>query len=94
VDELQARLMKCFRAVFPTLSDDEIAHARPDTVPGWDSVAGVTLFAAIEEEIGIEIDVQDLVDLCSFEEILAYLRRKNSGADGAAFNSTRASELE
>lgn len=94
MDELQARLMKCFRAVFQTLGDDEIVHARPDTVPGWDSVAGVTLFAAIEEEVGIEIDVQDLVDLVSFQAILAYLQRKNIGANAAVVNSMLTAKLD
>jgi len=45
-------------------------------VEGWDSVASVTLFAMIEEEFGIEIEVQDMEGLLSFERLFGYLRQK------------------
>jgi acyl carrier protein len=46
----------------------------------WDSVAGVTLFAIIEEEFALEIDVQDMKDLLSFDSILQYLLRRDPAA--------------
>jgi len=76
MDELRVRLERCFSAVFPALSLAEIVKAESSTVAGWDSVASVTLFATVEEEFGIEVAIQDMKDLLSFEKLLAYLELK------------------
>lgn len=81
MDDVQNRLMRCFSAVFPNLSQDELFHASTTNVKAWDSVAGVTLFAMIEEEYGIEMDMNELADMTSFERILACLRKINVGKD-------------
>jgi acyl carrier protein len=76
MDEIQPRLVRCFAAAFPNLSSDEIVSASADTVTAWDSVASVTLFAMIEEEFELEVDIEDLGDLLAFDKILAYLNVK------------------
>jgi acyl carrier protein len=81
MDEAQKRLMRCFSAVFPTLSQEEISQASTTNVKAWDSVASVTLFAMIEEEFGIELDMNELAEMTSFERILAYLRKINIGKE-------------
>jgi len=64
--EWEPRLVRCFQAVFPSLSAEEMEAARQDTVPGWDSLASVTLIRLIEEEFGVEIDMFELEGLQSF----------------------------
>lgn len=76
MNETRGRLVRCFRAVFPSLAEEEIPYATASTVEGWDSVASVTLLATIEEEFGLEMDVQDLAELVSFEKLLSYLQAK------------------
>lgn len=76
MSETQSRLIRCFRGVFPSLPEAEIPHATASTVEGWDSVASVTLLATIEEEFGLQIDVQDMTELVSFEKLLGYLQAK------------------
>jgi acyl carrier protein len=76
MDDVEGRLRRCFAAVFPSLAADQIAQASPPTVAAWDSVASVTLFAIVEEEFSLEIDVQDMKDLVSFTSLLNYLQRK------------------
>lgn len=76
MDDIRARLENCFAAVFPTLSAGEIAQADHYSVSAWDSVASVTLFATIEEEFGLELEIADLPELVSFEKIAAYLTSK------------------
>jgi acyl carrier protein len=76
VDNVQTRLLSCFSAIFPGLSHDAILLADHYNVSGWDSVASVTLFATIEEEFGLELDLMDLQELVSFEKICAYLATK------------------
>jgi acyl carrier protein len=73
MDEVQVRLIGCFAAVFPALTQEQILRADHYNVSRWDSVASVTLFATIEEEFGVEVDLQDLAGLVSFETILGYL---------------------
>jgi len=74
MDEIRTRLANCFAAVFPELSDQEIIHASSTTVPGWDSVTGVTLLTVVEEEFGISIEEDDPARFDSFDRILVYLQ--------------------
>lgn len=75
---LRERLQKCFSAVFPNLSAEEISVASPASVGSWDSVAAITLVNVLEEEFGISIDPEDFEELVSFDLILDYLERKVS----------------
>lgn len=45
---------------------------QPDT-PTWDSLAHVSIVAALEGELGIEIDPADSLDLTSYTAIVEYL---------------------
>jgi acyl carrier protein len=76
MDDTQKRLIKCFSVVFPGLQEKAIMHADTSNTEGWDSVASVTLFALIEEEFGIELDVQALGQLTSFEQIREHLQAR------------------
>lgn len=81
MNDVQARLAKCFLAVFPDLNPAEIVHSAANTVTGWDSVATVTLLTLIEEEFRLRIDVADLDQFTSFENLQDYLgRRLQAGA--------------
>jgi acyl carrier protein len=71
--DTKQRLVHCMKAVFPSVSESTLEQARHTNLAGWDSVASVTLFATIEEEFGIEIDIQDMKNLLSFESLFEYL---------------------
>ena len=73
MDDIRARLERVFAAVFPDLPADEIPRASPVTVAAWDSLANVTLVSVVEEEFGVELPLEELDSLGSFELILAYL---------------------
>jgi acyl carrier protein len=75
MDDIEVRLVRCFKAVFPLLSGEQVILASATNLKEWDSVASVTLFSMIEEEYAIEMDIQDLAEMVSFERILAYLRK-------------------
>lgn len=78
MDEARSRLIRCFSAVFPSLSEEEIPAARLESVEGWDSVASLTLFAVIEEEFQVELDPEQLGGILSFEAILAHLHKRRA----------------
>jgi acyl carrier protein len=78
--EERERLTKCFAAVFPTLSADEIAAATPETVDAWDSIANVTLLVVVEQEFGIAVAPEDFEQLTSFAALLDYVTTKTGQA--------------
>ena len=45
------KLMRCFEAVFPSLSPEQIRTATPETVADWNSLSAITLVAVIERGI-------------------------------------------
>jgi acyl carrier protein len=75
VNDIEPRLARCFSAVFPGISEAQIKNASVETVEAWDSVAMATLVTAVEEEFGIEFDVDSLSYLTSFESVLGYLKQ-------------------
>jgi acyl carrier protein len=76
MDPTAARLITCFQTVFPNLPAGEIPAANQTTVAAWDSVASITLVNVIEEEFGIEMDLEQIADLDSFRGIQDYLGRE------------------
>ena len=71
--DTRTRLVRCFAAVFPELTEDQIQRATAESVPNWDSLASATLFTVIEEEFQVDIAPEDTGQLASFDRALAYL---------------------
>jgi acyl carrier protein len=76
MDETRQRLTKCFEVVFPDLPVEQIASASTATVASWDSIAAITMMNVVEEEFGMELDLDDLADLDSFEKLHSYLQKR------------------
>lgn len=75
-DTLQTRLTGCFAVLFPNLAAEDVPKATMENIPGWDSVATVTLINLVEEEFGIQIDLDGAEKMDSFEEFRNYLRAR------------------
>jgi acyl carrier protein len=67
MSDTRQRLIRCFQAVFPNLSDADAVRATTLNVSEWDSLATTILAAAIEEEFGIGFEPEDLEALQSFD---------------------------
>ena len=80
MDETRERLTKCFEVVFPDLPQDAIAGASTATVAAWDSIAAITLMNVVQDEFGLEIDLDDLADLDSFANLHSYLQKRLQAA--------------
>jgi len=78
MSELEARLLRCFASVFPSVAPEELQHLGVDSTGVWDSLATVTLAAVIEEECAIAIDPNVLPDLTSYGAFLQYLEKQRS----------------
>jgi acyl carrier protein len=91
MDQKKMRLVDCFLAVFPELTSDTIPQASATSVPSWDSVTTVTLLSVVEEEFGINIDVQDLTKFDSFKGILSFLQQaEQEGAESSYGGNVKA----
>jgi acyl carrier protein len=73
--ETEIRLARCFSALFPELTADEIPRASPASVASWDSLAAINLVAIVEEEFGVEIPPDAVDEMGSFGQIVDYLDR-------------------
>jgi len=80
MDDTKTRLIKCFELVFPDLPVSQIPAASQAGVAAWDSVAAITMVNVVEDEFNIQIDLDMLADLDSFDRILAYLEREAQAA--------------
>jgi len=71
-------LQEVFRDVLddPTLQIDR--HSGTTNVRGWDSLAHVTLLAAIQQQFGIRIAVGEIAQLTDVGAILDLLERKRA----------------
>jgi acyl carrier protein len=72
--DIESRLTNCFAIAFPDLNPREIPSASAGSLASWDSLAGITLIALIEEEFSVSIPPDDVPDLVSFELVLDYLK--------------------
>jgi acyl carrier protein len=72
--DLESRLINCFATAFPGLAPQEIPSVSMGSLASWDSLAGITLLALIEEEFNIGISPDDAAGLVSFELILNYVQ--------------------
>jgi acyl carrier protein len=73
MDAIRDRLVACFQTVFPDLPEAEIPAATQALIAAWDSVAAITLVNVIEDEFGIEVDLDLLAELDSFSRIHEYV---------------------
>lgn len=78
-DRDDAHLMRCFQAVFPIATPDEIRAAKTfDAIPGWDSLRMVNLLAVLDDEFGLQLDLPELLELEPFEAVKRHLSQRGS----------------
>ena len=70
---LKERVADCFCAIFPSHSRAEILTASRESIPEWDSLAGVTLLTLLQQEFHIDIDLTELEHFNSVQAVLDYV---------------------
>ena len=81
MNNYDARLMRCFEAVFPKLSAEQITQASSETLAAWDSVAMINLINVITEEFGIEADWESFQELTSYAAIREMIAGRSVSSD-------------
>jgi acyl carrier protein len=77
--EIESRLARCFRAVFPKMDPGTVRYASTAGFADWDSVATVTLLNLVAEEFSIEVDWDRLEELNSYNAFFDMIRAQVSG---------------
>lgn len=72
------RLQQIFRDTF----DDETLTISPETTPddidGWDSLAHISIIAAVQDEFDIEFELSEFAEITSVASLLALIRTKTA----------------
>jgi acyl carrier protein len=72
----EQKLGDVFRAVMNLPPGADVSDLRQLNTPGWDSLAHVSLVAAVESEFAISIDIEDSLDLTSYQAVRLYLEER------------------
>lgn len=75
-DDVRERMLGCFEAVFPAVPRERLPKMTPETDSAWDSLATATLVAVVEEEFGVEVPLDELPQLTSFDRVVDVVRRQ------------------
>ncbi len=69
-------LKKIFLVVLDLNDEEDMEQIRKIDTHSWDSLATVSFQAAIQSEIGIELDIQELFEVTSFKMLDLLLSSK------------------
>ena len=76
------RLQSAFRRGLALPKNFDASSARADNTRTWDSVGHLQLVVAIEDEFGIRLEPADVVELKSYLDAEAILKRRGRWTDG------------
>jgi acyl carrier protein len=76
MDDIALRLIGCFRMVFPDTPEQNITGLSTGNTAAWDSVAAITLMNVIEDEFHVQLDVEDIAELDSFQRVQDYVQQR------------------
>ena len=75
-EQSEQKLGDVFRAVMNLESGTDVTTLRQLSTPAWDSLAHVSLVAAVESEFGIAIDIEDSLELTSYQAVKLFLEER------------------
>lgn len=70
---LDERLVRCISSVVPTMTEESIRAVDVASLMDVDSLAAVTLLTLINEEFGVDMDLDNLLKLGSFKAVQQFL---------------------
>ena len=66
---LDERLKDVMSAVFEVVPSDINEDSSQDNIAGWDSVKSLALIVSLEEEFGVSIPLEEVVNMTNFKYI-------------------------
>jgi acyl carrier protein len=76
MESVLARVQKTFNSTFETDPQLITLNTAPGDIPAWDSMGHVTLASGLEQEFGVNLDVDDLMAMENVGEIVRILQEK------------------
>ena len=74
--ENEAKLTEIFRVILELDIDVELSSVRRISQPHWDSLAHMSIVAAVESEFGLRLGYDDMERMSSFGATLLLLEEK------------------
>ena len=71
---MEQKLKQIMSNIFETEEDEITDESSIDCIEKWDSLKHINLIIAIEEQFGISIDEDEMIEMTSFTEIKRILR--------------------
>jgi acyl carrier protein len=76
VDTIEQRVLDLVARTFRVPRRTVTLQSSPDSIPSWDSLQQVHLILALEEEFGIQFEVDQIAIMRSVEPIVAMVRQR------------------
>ncbi len=76
---MEQKLKQIMSNIFETEEDEITDDSSMDNIEKWDSLKHINLIIAIEEQFGISIDEDEMVEMTSFTKIKRILRDNGVG---------------
>ena len=76
---VKTTIINIMREVLELEREFSEAELTMETIDNWDSLSHLEIMAGIEEEFGIELDVDEMVEMTSLEAILRILNGRIYG---------------
>jgi len=68
-ERVNKRLSRIFIELFPDAEGRDMDTLTQDNVPGWDSLATLTVFAMAERDFGVRIALDQVASVHTFSEL-------------------------
>jgi acyl carrier protein len=78
VSNVLAKVQECFKSAFDVEPQSITIDTVPSDVPGWDSMGHVSLASCMEQEFGVSLDVDELMEMENVKAIVRILEAKTS----------------
>lgn len=75
MNELIEKLSSVFRNALNLKGTVDVSHLEYNKIQEWDSVAHMTLVAAIEDAFDIMLDTDEVIDMSSFSKALETVQK-------------------
>jgi acyl carrier protein len=75
IDDVETRVARVLADIFSVPVDEISAETSPETIMTWDSVQHLILVLALEEELGLSFEPEDVERMTSVTAILEVVDR-------------------
>jgi acyl carrier protein len=80
MDDVLTKIQEAFHKAFGVDPQMISLDTTPSDVPGWDSVGHLELASALEQSFGINLDVDDLMEMENVRETARIIKSKLGAA--------------